>query len=78
MSVEFATPDSLPYVVAEYLCPGCGHYVMRHGGHAGEAPTGWIRVTGTETPDWACPGCGEHALRAESAGVPSAPLSSPR
>ena len=64
VSVEFATPDSLPYVCAEYVCPACGHYLMQHGGHAGEPPAGWVRVDTGAKPDWACPHCAEHALKA--------------
>ena len=76
MSVEFATPDSLPYVCAEYVCPGCGHYLMQHGGHAGEAPAGWVRIA--VSGDWACPHCAEHTLRDASAAEPSGPPSNPR
>ena len=56
MSVRYATPDTFAYVVGVYVCR-CGRTAEQHGRHAGEEPSGWIRVEGAEEPHDVCPDC---------------------
>jgi hypothetical protein len=56
MAVVYASPDSLAYVCAVYVC-GCGRTAERHGRGVEELPSGWVVLRGDEEAEHACPDC---------------------
>lgn len=65
MPVVYGSPDLLASLSVVYVCR-CGARAGEYGLHAGEVPTGWVRVADGE---YACP----HCARSVSTSTGAAP-----